>query len=140
MIAFVIEILPVPWQRPGSSRGGHRYTPEATRHFEQAFRRRCQPFAPLEPFTGPLVVSLVFTFTPPPSWPKWQRALAQAGQWPHTSKPDGDNLFKGCADALSGTWWLDDAQVVRHTAEKRYGAVPSIHVEVTEMAMPGRTR
>lgn len=37
-----------------------------------------------------------------------------------TTKPDLDKLARACLDALTGVWYVDDAQVVSLTVEKAY--------------------
>lgn len=37
-----------------------------------------------------------------------------------TTKPDGTKLFRSTEDALTGVIWVDDAQVVSQTVQKRY--------------------
>jgi len=51
---------------------------------------------------------------------------------PHpTTKPDLDKLVRAVGDALTGTLWRDDAQVIAATAEKRYADnVGNVRVEI----------
>jgi Holliday junction resolvase RusA-like endonuclease len=37
-----------------------------------------------------------------------------------TTKPDADKLARACLDALSGVWYVDDAQVVSLMVQKAY--------------------
>jgi len=82
------------------------------------------------PHDGPVHVDVVATFKPADSWPKWKRELALSGQWPHTSKPDIDNLIK-VLDGLNGRAWIDDSQVTYVRATKNYGPVASTTVTIT---------
>lgn len=75
-----------------------------------------------QPHAGPVRVKVEATFVPPTSWPKWKRELALAGLWPHTTKPDFDNLIK-TIDGLNGVAWLDDSQIFEGQSTKRYGTV-----------------
>jgi Holliday junction resolvase RusA-like endonuclease len=43
----------------------------------------------------------------------------------HTIKPDVTKLVRSLEDSLKGIVWLDDSQVVKQSASKRY-----VHLEV----------
>lgn len=51
----------------------------------------------------------------------------------HTVKPDTTKLIRGVEDALTGVLWVDDAQVVRQSAEKVYGSPAGVLVRVTPL-------
>ena len=57
---------------------------------------------------GPIAVSQMFWFPRPASMTK--KKLPNPAVW-KSSKPDRDNLDKGCLDCLTGVLWVDDAQV-----------------------------
>lgn len=99
-------------QRPRMSKGGHVYTPKATRDEERkiadAWRKRHGETL----FEGALSVSVTFHASAPKSWPR--RLLGSS--W--TQKPDVDNAVKAVLDALNGVAWSDDAQIIRLHAEK----------------------
>jgi Holliday junction resolvase RusA-like endonuclease len=69
-----------------------------------AFLQRAGNALPPEPFVGPVSVTLDFYFS----------GAAPAG--------DLDNLIKFVLDALNGSAWVDDAQVVRIIAAKHISA------------------
>lgn len=76
-----------------------------------------------EPVFGkhvPVRLALVFTFRKPDSVPKKRTH--------HVVKPDSDKLVRATFDALTGVIYHDDAQVVKHTAEKQYGPVECVQV------------
>jgi Holliday junction resolvase RusA-like endonuclease len=73
-------------------------------------------------FDGAVHVELRFQFAPPASWSERKRLAAIAGEIPHTSKGDVDNLAKSWLDAMNRIVFHDDAAVTRLTVEKRYGA------------------
>lgn len=85
-------------------------------------------------FTGPICVSIDFTFTRPKSVSEKKR--------PHPScKPDVDNVCKMVFDAGTGLLWKDDAQIVTLLARKIYGAQASTKITVwakDRMRKPGR--
>lgn len=45
-------------------------------------------------------------------------------------RPDLDKLVRGVFDALTGILYVDDAQIVEHTARKRYGTPERVEIEV----------
>jgi len=84
-----------------------------------------------EPTLAACGVKIRFIMPIPKSWSK-KKQLAAIGQ-PHISKPDIDNLIKGCFDAVNGLIWKDDNQVVDVQAVKVYGEQPGIEMEVFEL-------
>lgn len=55
--------------------------------------------------------------------------------WPSV-RPDADKLARAILDALTGVVYVDDAQVVRLDARKRYEAGasgPGVHIQVAEL-------
>lgn len=68
---------------------------------------------------GAVVVEMLFFFNA--TGVKGIDTLVQkpgAPWWPHTLKPDTDNLEKHILDALKGILWLDDCTVARTHPEK----------------------
>ena len=100
--------------RPRFARGGHAYTPKATRDYERAIREAFEnaPERPPEPFSGPIAVCIMTYRQLPKSTPK------SVTSEPDTHKPDVDNVAKIVLDALNGVAWLDDAQVTSLTVAK----------------------
>jgi len=74
---------------------------------------------------GPVSVSLAFTLPKPKSAPKRTRT------WP-TKRPDLDKLVRAVLDALTGTIFHDDSQVIQLTASKDFGT-PGVTVRVKEI-------
>nr|WP_254476471.1 RusA family crossover junction endodeoxyribonuclease [Brevibacillus sp. HB1.4B] len=85
-----------------------------------------------QPTPAALALKMVFVMPIPASWSKRKRwdALNKA----HMTKPDLDNLIKGCTDALNGVVWQDDKQIVSVEATKVYGFEPRIELYVTEIS------
>lgn len=67
--------------------------------------RRAWPGTPLD---GPISLQLDFRL-PRPRAKIWKRKPMPS--YPHTSKPDIENLCKAVMDALTGLAWRDDSQV-----------------------------
>lgn len=82
---------------------------------------------------GPLVVEITFVLARPAAHMGTGRNAGQvrpsAPAYPIV-RPDVDKLSRAVLDALTGTLWRDDAQVVRKTVEKVYGAPERCEVVV----------
>ena len=92
--------------------------------FMQQARNAAGVFAPM---TGPLDVSVVAT------WATLKSASKKNPPVYKVSRPDGDNVLKAVLDAGNGILWADDATCVRLSVEKRYGAVPSVMVNINKI-------
>lgn len=115
---FEVPGIPKAKGRPRMTRKGHVYTPAETVSFENLVKV-CAREAGIEyAFEGPVSMTLTFV------WPakKLKRKGDPVGrQWKGT-RPDLDNCIKAVCDALNGTAYLDDGQVVCVIAEKQYAA------------------
>jgi crossover junction endodeoxyribonuclease RusA len=80
------------------------------------------------PVAGPVSIGLTFTLPRPASRPKRDRHPDR--------KPDLDKLIRAALDALTGIAFVDDAQVVRCHAWKRYATMdpPGLIVTLTPSA------
>jgi Holliday junction resolvase RusA-like endonuclease len=83
-----------------------------------------------KPFDGAVVLTAVFFMPIPKSTSKIKRAQMLQNIIPHTKKPDLDNLVKFIKDCLNGVAWLDDSQVERLVAFKKYSDNPGTEIEV----------
>ena len=81
-------------------------------------------------FEGPVIMLCDFVMPIPKSLRKRDVALAEAGQYYHTKKPDLDNLIKFVKDCLNGLAWRDDSQVIKLNAVKRYGRDPMTAIDL----------
>ena len=124
--------------RPRFTRGGHAYTPKATRDYEMAIREAFENATgrPQEPFSGPIAVCIMTYRQLPKSTPK--SVISE----PDTHKPDIDNVAKIVLDALNGVAWEDDAQVVSLTVSKlkRTMAPERLSVSITEFTCLGEEK
>ena len=118
-------------QKPGAAAFVQTYTPEKTRKYEDKLRFHAQmAMGDSVPLEGPIALTVTAFRSVPPSWPKKKQAAALAGEiWP-TSKPDSDNYVKTAKDGLNKIVYRDDAQVVIHTAVKRYSDRPELLIVV----------
>lgn len=79
--------------------------------------------------TGPVIVRVEFVMPRPQSLPKRTVYMVK--------KPDLDKLIRSTLDALSGTAYIDDNQVVQIHATKRYqatGEQTGAHITIEEAA------
>lgn len=78
---------------------------------------------------GAVAVDMVAVYPVPESWSKAKRVRAMTGLLLPAKKPDCDNILKQM-DALNGVAWRDDAQVVRASIVKKYGAAPCLIIDI----------
>lgn len=137
-VQFAVSGEPVGKGRPRFARNGNyvrAYTPEKTRAYEQlvawAYKQEGRSF-------GAVPVQLVVRayFGVPASAPKKKRAAMLAGEIPCTKKPDADNIVKCIADALNGTAYDDDRQIVQIVCSKRWTDSPRVEVEISDEIWP----
>ena len=80
----------------------------------------------LEP-TGPVSVVLAFYMPIPKSYTKKKKALMQDDTYPHTNKPDVDNMVKFYLDCMP----FDDKVIYKIKARKLYSPRPRVEIKVT---------
>ena len=123
-ITFIVPGLPVaqPRQRTrivaaGGRVFGQNYLPKTdpVNAFKAAVRLAAQAAYSGPPLTVPLAVSFRFYFPRPKAMTWKKREMPRA---PKPGKPDLDNLFKSCADALTGLLFTDDALIASARVDK----------------------
>ncbi len=120
--------------RARSGPNGH-YTPQKTRDYEKTIAdeaRFCMQVLGQAMLAGPIRLTIRCEYRMPKSWTKTHTA-DRMGKG-KTTKPDADNIMKAVADALNGTVWLDDRQVVEWIGVKVYGPKDMITITVEETA------
>lgn len=137
-------IFTVPGQAVGKGRprvgkrGGFSmlYTPEKTVNYEGLVRLAAhQAMAGRPMLLDAVAVTLDIAVQVPASWSQKKQRAALAGEVYPTTKPDIDNVEKAVFDALNGTAWKDDVQVVNVSKVKRYGATPRVVVTITPLVL-----
>ena len=135
-IYFVVPGAPYGKGRPrASSRGGfvRLYTPAATVAYEGEIARLAEIARAEWPVMAtPMSLRVIAHHPIPVSWSKKKQQAALAGDL-IPGKPDLDNVAKAVLDALNGVIYVDDKQVVRLVAEKRYSFEPRVEVYVHEV-------
>lgn len=85
-----------------------------------------------KPIEGAVYLGIVAYFPIPTSWSKKKQAQARSGKLHPTVKPDFDNIAKVVGDALNGSAWLDDKQIVEAEVTKVYDDDPRLVIEIDE--------
>lgn len=137
MIEFTVPGKPVGKGRPRFRRVGafvKTYTPEETVSWEGLVAMAAMKVrGDLVPTDSPVSLAVEVEVIPPKSWSNKKRQSAVIGlHWP-AKKPDLDNIVKAIGDALNGVIWVDDVQVVRLEASKRYGSADQTRVRISEV-------
>ena len=129
---FKFDIEPIPQLRPRvSSRPYVRvYDPPKVKQFKHILRSLAVHQYSRPPMLGPLSVSLTFYRPVQKSISQSERERRLSNESKPVVKPDTDNYIKATLDALNGVLWHDDAQIVKITAEKRYGETGKIIISV----------
>lgn len=112
-VILTFSSLPVPKQRPRSSRNGKFYTPAKTKKSEEDLAFEClsqMKEKGLEIFECPLHIDIEFQIARPKSVRRRVPAV----------KPDIDNLIKTVLDGLNRCLYQDDKQVISVCAIKKY--------------------
>lgn len=136
---FEFDINPVEQARPRATRmrkGIRVYDPKKV----TVFKRKLGMLAKqqmldrgLEPYDGPLEVSMKFYRPVQTSLSKKERAMRLSGVHRPTVKPDLSNYIKALEDGLNGIIWIDDNRIVQIVAEKKYSDRPRIVIEVNKV-------
>ncbi len=130
----------LPKGRPRFRKAGafvRTYTDAKTRKYEERVRAEAvliMSESNRSPSLGPLSVIINARFKPPKSWSKKKQQKAVAGEIPHMTKPDVDNVQKAILDALEGPVYANDKQVVRATVQKGYALEDGVDIIVKEEA------
>lgn len=132
MTQFTIPGEPRGKGRPRFSRGGHAYTDERTRSYEQLVAM-CFGQSGGTLAMGAVRVTINAYYGVAKTDSKRKRAEKLAGVLPPNKKPDIDNLVKIILDALNGVAYMDDAQVVALHAHKHWAEHGRVEVEIDEV-------
>jgi Holliday junction resolvase RusA-like endonuclease len=67
-----------------------------------------------------------------------RRGLKPKAPFWHNCRPDCGKLVRALEDALTGTIWKDDAQVVQVIASKIYGEICGAHIWIKTIHSPDK--
>lgn len=129
---FTVPGKPQTKARPRFTRRGGVYTKKETVDYEKTVRTCFSAATTQEDYLikkdGPILVCIDAYFPIPISWTKRKQLAAKDGMYPHTSKPDFDNVAKIITDALNGLAWKDDSHIVSATVRKAYSENPRVEI------------
>lgn len=132
-VVLIVDTEPQGKARPRFDSRSHRtYTPTKTIKYEWTIReewRRRYPDRP--PLLGDVSVEIIARFKMPSSWSKKKKM--QTILTPCRKRPDTDNIAKAVLDALNGTAYDDDAQVVQLKVSKVWGLIGSVEIRISEV-------
>ena len=97
-----------------------------------AFRDKCSEYTPKHPLEGAISVSMTFGMPRPKAHyrtGRYSHLLKENAPKLHTSKPDIDNMVKFYLDAMTGSFWKDDAYVCTVEASKAYADEGLVEIE-----------
>ena len=120
-------------QRHKARRAGNKifmYDPSSKD--KDKFKKQCIGFAPKYPLEGAISVSMIFSMPRPKSHyrtGKYSHLLKKDVPMLHITKPAIDNLVKFYLDAMTGSFWKDDAYVCTIEASKIYSEDGVIEIE-----------
>ena len=135
---IIIDGPAVPQGRPRAVRAGsgvRMYDPPKSRNYKEVVRLKCKSYMSrnqIKTVTGPLALHLTFYFKPPKSYSKKRIEAIKSREELFTKKPDLDNLAKSILDGMSGTVFVDDAQIVYMSLQKEYADRDYVIAEITE--------
>ena len=131
--ALKVKMKPRSQQRHKARRAGNRifmYDPSSKD--KDRFKKECSELAPKSPLIGAISVSMTFSIPRPKSHyrtGRYSHLLKDGAPKLHVSKPDIDNLIKFYLDAMTGSFWCDDAYVCTIEASKIYAEDGCIEIE-----------
>jgi len=128
---FTIPGAPVGKARPRVTRWG-THTPEKTVLYENlvklSYQEQCGTYT-----EKPLKAVISVFYDIPKSTPKKNIKPMLNGEIRPCKKPDCDNIAKIILDALNGTAYKDDAQIIDLRITKHYAEKASVEVELQEV-------
>lgn len=138
-VTFYVEGEARGKQRPRTVRKDgvlRTYTPKETKNYEQLVKSAYLREADGAFFDGPVSVTISVFVEPPKSASKAKKVkmlLLPEKMWP-TKRPDLDNVAKTICDALNGTAYKDDAQIVQLFVARHYGFKNCVSVTIREVS------
>lgn len=113
-IAFFVPVPPYPWKVIALplGRNAKSATHGKTKTFQRHFKNHAVLYRPKNVPTGPVSLSMVFYM------PRTKKKIPADAKF--IKKPDLTNLFKAVEDAMTGSFFKDDCQVIHSSAEKMY--------------------
>ena len=119
-LQWFVSMTPRPQQRHRHTRCGRTYDP--CKELKSEFLKKSFALCPVTNIdTSPIRMSLTFYFARPKShYKKGKIELTKRAPRCHVARPDVDNCSKLVMDALNGTFYRDDSQIIELHAKKSY--------------------
>jgi Holliday junction resolvase RusA-like endonuclease len=130
MIIFEIHSVPKAQKQTQFARG-RAYDPSKIE--KEAIQWQIRPYAPKEPYTGPVSLDITFCLPIPTSTGRSMQKQMANNSIAHTKKPDIDNLSYLVVNAMKDIIYRDDSQIVSLSLNKRYSDDPKTVVKVREL-------
>ena len=102
---------------------------------KQAFAMQLALAKPKQPFSVPIVLSVIFHMKRPKKHyrtGKFSNQLKKNSPTAYINKPDIDNLLKFVMDSGNKILWKDDSVIVGVMAKKKYSEDPRTEIEIWE--------
>ena len=133
MIKIVIPGTPIPQSRPRFTRQGHAYESQRSRDYKKVVAIAAEAvMGAREPLRGALWCNVIF-YMPIPKSTSQKRRKELTGAFVTKKTGDIDNLLKAVTDAMIGIVYVDDCQIVRIIAEKKYDENPRAEILIDEV-------
>lgn len=129
MIELVLPGKPIPKKRPRFSAMGkfvQVYNP--SKKEQEAAEIVLRSLWTLSPIEGPVELNVAFYMPIPSSWSKSKQERFNGA--PHICTPDVDNTLKQYLDVMNGIVYVDDRQIHKITAVKKYDKYPRTVIKV----------
>ena len=125
MIILDVFGNPIPWMRPGRRLiNGQVIVYDKQSKLKEQVRWQLRSNFNHEPLATPVSITFTFFMPIPKSASKKMREQMELNAVHHMKRPDVDNISKFYMDCLTGVVLVDDCQVWRIVAEKRYSSNP----------------
>lgn len=136
---IIIPGTPTAKSRPKFNAHTHKaYTPEATKKKEKAIEKAWKNKYGDQMLSGTLRMKVFAAFDPPKSMSKKKRNYLIDNSIYHAKKPDLDNIYKLCCDALNGIAYADDSAIAYIIGGKFYADEPFTFIEIEEIPDRGK--
>lgn len=130
MLIFEINQPPRPQkQTQFTFRKGKAGAFDPSKHERTLLQWQIRPYAPKQPFEGPIQLDLTF-YLPIPKSSGIKTKQMISGIILPVKRPDIDNLSYLVVNAMKGIIYEDDSQIVDLNLHKRYGENPKTVVKV----------
>ncbi len=134
MIIFEIHTTPVPQKQTRFAfRHGRGIGIDPSKQDKETIQWHIRPYAPAEPYQGPVQLDITFYMPIPKGTPKLKtKQMINQTMYP-IKRPDIDNLSYLVVNAMKGIIYEDDSQIVDLNLHKRYGETPKTVVKVIQL-------